>query len=94
MKLSALANMARYAVFFSFPVLLPVLCFGQGVNGQANVSPDLASIAIANAGNPNALINVIVQFSHPPTPTISAASLPLQMAAVMATQPDHPTTQI
>jgi serine protease AprX len=53
--------------------ILPLFCFGQGVNGQANVSPDLASMVAANAANPNAIINVIVQFAVPPTPAEIAA---------------------
>jgi serine protease AprX len=53
------------AVFFS---AIPIFCFGQGVNGQANVSSDLAAMAVANAGNPNAIINIIAQFGTPPTP--------------------------
>src|SRR5690242_5438103 len=48
---------------------LPVICLGQGLNGKANVSPDLAAMVVANAANPNAIGNVIVQFRQPPTPS-------------------------
>src|SRR5215469_3705958 len=44
------------------------VCFGQGLNGKANVSPDLAAMVVANVANPSAIFNVVVQFAGPPTP--------------------------
>jgi serine protease AprX len=59
-------------------LIFPLFCFAQGVSGKANVSPDLASMVAANAANPNAIINIIVQFAVPPSPdeiaSISAAA--------------------
>ena len=53
----------------SFSIVgLPIVCFGQGLNGKANVSPDLAAMVVANAANPSAIFNVIVQFAGPPGP--------------------------
>src|SRR6266852_4553435 len=47
---------------------LPCICFGQGLNGKANISPDLAAMVVANSANPNAIFNVILQFAVPPDP--------------------------
>src|SRR5690242_12512383 len=47
-------------------LILPAFCFGQG-NSNHQISPDLAAMVAANAANPSAIQNVIVQFAGPPT---------------------------
>src|SRR5258708_26338792 len=63
------AKCATLALFLA----LPSVSFGQGLNGKANVSYDLAALVVANTANPGALYNVIVQFAVPPTPAELAA---------------------
>ena len=78
----------------AFSVLgLPAICVGQGLNGKANVSPDLAAMIVANAANPNAICNVIVQFALPPTAdelrrinSVAAGHAPMQSADLSAVQ--------
>ena len=48
-------------------VALPYVCFSQGLSGKANVSPDLAALVVANAANPGAIHDVIVQFRSLPS---------------------------
>src|SRR6266487_6557403 len=62
---SPLWRCAKSVVSFLL-LTLPCICFGQGLNGKANVSPDLAAMVVANSANPNAIFNVIVQFALPP----------------------------
>src|SRR6266487_7198368 len=64
---SPLWRCAKSVVSFLL-LTLPCICFGQGLNGKANVSPDLAAMVVANYANPNAIFNVILQFAAPPDP--------------------------
>jgi serine protease AprX len=57
---------ARCAVIVAI-VALPCVCFAQGLGGRPNVAPDLAALVVANAANPNAIYNVIVQFRATPS---------------------------
>jgi serine protease AprX len=56
-------------------LILPMLCFSQGQSGSNDgestkqLSPDLDDYVRANAANPSAIQDVIVQFCAPPTPS-------------------------
>jgi len=63
--------------FFSFSAL----CFGQGLHGKAHVSSDFAAAVVANAANPWAIYNIIVQYNLPPTAAQRAAVRRLSLSS-------------